>query len=55
MVIDSVAYIPIKSGNSHGIQFLCSRCAFPDNDTLTMDMNYCFNCGCKLDWSEWNK
>ncbi len=46
---------PIQAGNSYGVQFLCSHCEFPKNDTLTWDMKYCWNCGCKLDWDEWNK
>ena len=46
-------YKPITSGDSLGIQFLCSNCNFPKNDTLTFDMKYCWNCGCGIDWSEW--
>lgn len=45
--------VPITAGDSGGIQFLCSVCDFPKNDTLTMDMSFCWNCGIKLDWSEW--
>jgi len=45
--------VPIQAGDSNGVQFLCSKCNFPKNDTLTMDMKYCWNCGIKLDWSEW--
>lgn len=44
--------VPIIAGDSYGVQFLCSACDFPKNDTLTMDMKYCWNCGIKLDWSE---
>ena len=44
---------PIEAGDSYGIQWLCPNCDFPSNDTLTMDMKYCWNCGIKLDWSEW--
>jgi len=46
---------PITQGNPESIQFLCSQCSFPENDTLTMDMKYCWNCGCRLDWREWNE
>jgi hypothetical protein len=42
-------YKPIEAGDSCGIQFLCSNCNFPKNDTLTFDMKYCWNCGCEID------
>jgi len=45
--------VPIQAGDSYGVQFLCSNCNFPPNDTLTMDMRYCWNCGAKLDWQEY--
>lgn len=44
--------VPIVAGNSYGIQFLCSACDFPKDETLTMDMKHCWNCGVKLDWSK---
>jgi hypothetical protein len=44
--------VPIVVGNSYGIQFLCSACDFPEDETLTMDMKHCWNCGVKLDWSK---
>jgi len=46
---------PIQAGDSHGAQFLCPSCDFPKNDTLSLEMKYCFNCGTKLDWSDFNK
>jgi hypothetical protein len=46
---------PIAVGDSHSIQHLCSNCDFPKEDTLTLDMKYCFNCGCKLDWSDYEE
>lgn len=44
---------PVCWGNSYGIQYHCPNCNFPENDTLTFDMKYCFNCGSNIDWSEW--
>ena len=44
---------PLEIGNSDAIIFYCSKCDFPKNDTLTFDMKYCWNCGVKLDWSDW--
>ena len=41
--------VPIVAGDSYGIQFLCSACDFPKDETLTMDMKHCWNCGVKLD------
>jgi hypothetical protein len=44
--------VPIVAGDSYGIQFLCSACDFPKDETLTMDMKHCWNCGVKLDWEK---
>lgn len=52
---DMQGYKPVQFGSGYGVQFLCSNCDFPKNDTLTFDMKYCWNCGCKLDWSEWEE
>lgn len=46
-------YKPIIAGDSYGIQHLCSACDFPKEDTLTFDMKYCWNCGAKIDWSDY--
>jgi ribosomal protein L37AE/L43A len=46
-----IAVVPIEAGDSNGIQHICPNCDFPKDDTLLWDMNYCFNCGAKLDWS----
>lgn len=48
-------YKPIESGNSYGVQFLCSCCNFPKYDTLTFDMKYCWFCGARIDWSGWEE
>lgn len=46
------SYKPLQAGDSNGVQFQCFVCSC---DELTMDMNYCPKCGCKLDWSEWEE
>lgn len=53
--IDNVTLnvVPITTGDSNGVQFLCSSCDFPKNDTLTLNMKYCWNCGIKIDWSQY--
>ena len=53
-VISSISYKPVQEGNNYGVRYVCN-CDFPEDDTLTLDMKYCFNCGTKLDWSEYNE
>ena len=48
-------YKPIEVGDSYGVQFLCSRCDFPKNETLVFEFKYCPFCGAEIDWSEWDK
>jgi len=43
---------PVHEGDKYASSFTCANCDFPQNDTLTTDMKYCFNCGIKLDWSD---
>ncbi len=46
-------YKPMLIGNPEGNRYFCSNCDFPENETLVIEEKYCFNCGCKLDWSDW--
>jgi hypothetical protein len=51
-----VGYKPIEAGDSYGLFLYCSNCDFPKGETLIIDeMKYCWNCGAKIDWSDWNK
>jgi len=54
-VLDGRKHKPIEAGNSYGIEYRCSHCDFPKNETLLWRDRYCWNCGCELDWSEWEE
>jgi hypothetical protein len=54
-VLEGKKHKPIEAGNSYGMEYRCSNCDFPENETLLWSDKYCMNCGCELDWSEWEE